>query len=165
MKIKENINKPRGFFRVYERINSASRKLILDESNLIVTRSRNILQDLFVEPNTDNNITKIKFVSSGVIENDDGTKTVKDPNLSDEALFETDSSKIYTKDLTISRDGDYKVKYTVTLESDEVNLNGSFEISEAGLFTNNDKLFSHKCFPIITKTEDRVFDFEWTIEF
>ena len=152
----------KGKFRIIDKTN---KKEILYEDNLIVDKARNILRDLLFEANTDDTISIIKFGDKGHADGDITTPVA--PQSSDTSLEETDSSLIYSKNIdSKQKDGDTSIIYSCTLNNNEANLNnGTFTITEAGLFNANGNMFARKTFPAIIKTSDRVFEFQWTIIF
>jgi hypothetical protein len=154
-----------GKFNIFEvDIESGNRTSVLFEDNLVVSRARQILRDLMFNGSTDYIISKIKFGDKGHTGTD--LITPNPPKLSDTALYETNSSLVFSKSTSKVTLDTNKVVYSVRLDKNEANLNGGrFPITEAGLFNNRNEMFARKTFPVITKTEDRIYDFEWTIIF
>ena len=163
--LKDNYEfKPQGKFHIYEVSDDGKRTSVLFEDNLVVSRARQILRDLMFSGSTDYIISKIKFGDKGQT----GTDYINPnpPKLSDTSLYETDISLIYEKSTSKETLDSNKIVYSVRLNKNEANLNGGrFPITEAGLFNNRNEMFARKTFPVITKTEDRIYDFEWTIIF
>jgi len=147
-----------GFFKIYDLSN---KKQILYESNLVVTKARYILRDLMFEANEDIIISKIKFGDKGCSEEDNILPIP--PMLTDIGLNANEN--IYEKVVNKSILDANKIVYSVILEKDEANIGGSFSITEAGLFNNRGEMFARKTFPVVSKTQDRAYEFEWTILF
>jgi hypothetical protein len=151
----------KGMFRVFEVTPDGERKELLYENNLVVMRARQILRDLIYDGNNDYIISKMKFGNKGHVGND--YLTPNPPKLTDTNLY---GDVTYTKSVGRSKKDLNKIVYTCRLNQNEANLSGgTFPITEAGLFNSRDELFARKTFPVITKTGDRIYDFEWTIIF
>lgn len=167
-------SKPTGYFKVYEVHKNNTESVVFEDvlyegKNLVVNAARKIMRDLMLNddsvagPNK-YRITNMKFGNKGHLDNN--ILVAVPPKLTDTRLNQTDANQIYSKVANRVGLGDTSIVYTVTLLNEEANLtDGTFAITEAGLFTGNNELFARKTFPVLAKTNTRSFRIEWTINF
>lgn len=131
------------------------------EKNLIVNNASTILRDIMFGDATI--ISKIHFGDMNLTKNDN-LIDVDSPELTDTDL----ANKLHEKAITKEKGeyaGDPAIKYTVTLERNEFNGSGTQIITEYGLTTASDSLFSRKTKAAVFKDAETELRFTWWIVF
>jgi hypothetical protein len=135
---------------------------VLQDSNLVVTKAREIMRDLVFGENK--RISKIKFGDLGLSQGDD-LINIEQPSLMDTSLKNSVFEKVITNITKDVIDGRPSLKFEVTLTASECNGSGTQILVEAGLFNSNNELFARKTFPVCVKSENNEFTFIWIIKF
>lgn len=135
---------------------------LMEENNLVVDNSSTVLRDLMFG-DADKTITKMCFGDMNLADSDD-VKNVAAPNLADMDLDHQVYEKAVTKAKT-SYENSPAIEYSCILEVSESNGVGSQLITEYGLKTGDNNLFSRKTRSGIYKDNESVLKFTWIIVF
>lgn len=164
MKLRDIKTKPayEGIFSVERKLAGNPWKTEVFEENLVVNNASVILRDVLYGED-DKIISKIQFGDMNLIETDN-LKNVQSPSVTDTSLI----NKLYEKTVSkkkVNYDGAPAIEYSVVINENEFNGDGSQLITEYALANDYDEIFSIKTRAAVYKDAESSLRFTWTLVF